>query len=124
MAKSLFRIIGGGNISGKIAALNQAYGRAYSRAVKRAGLLVQREAQKKTPVDTGLLRKSAKTAANGSGFDTEVQVSFSTNYAIYVHEDLEAYHEVGEAKFLERAATEQKPNIIAMVKQEVSSVNP
>lgn len=124
MASSLFRIINADKIAPKVKRLKAEYGRAYSRAIRRAGLLVQREAQKKTPVDTGLLRKSARTLANGSGFDTTVSVSFSTAYAIYVHEDLEAYHEVGQAKFLERAALENREEIIRMVKSEVANVQP
>jgi len=35
-----------------------------------------------------------------------VVVGFTQNYAIYVHENLEAYHLVGQAKFLEQPARE------------------
>ncbi len=44
-----------------------------------------------------LIAKSIKS-------DTEdVIVGFSQNYAIYVHENMEATHEVGGAKYLEKA---------------------
>lgn len=35
---------------------------------------------------------------------TGVKVGFSTAYAVHVHEDLEAHHQVGQAKFLEEPA--------------------
>jgi len=57
------------------------------------------------PVDTGALRRSAmahKPVINGT--QVTVSVSYDTNYAIYVHEDLSARHPHGNAKFLERPA--------------------
>lgn len=124
MTKSIFKIIGVDKVAPKMKTMSEAHGRAFNRALRRAGLIVQRAAQEKTPVDTGLLRKSARTEANGAGFRTEVTVSFSSAYAIYVHENLEANHPVGEAKFLERAAMEKKQDILDLVKNEVSSANP
>lgn len=35
-----------------------------------------------------------------------VKVGYAASYAIYVHEDLEAYHKTGEAKYLERPMRE------------------
>jgi hypothetical protein len=124
MTKSIFKVIGVDKVAPKLKAMSEAHGRAFNRALRRAGLLVQRAAQEKTPVDTGILRKSARTEASGAGFKTEVSVSFSSAYAIYVHEDLEANHEVGEAKFLERAAMEKKKEVLDLIKNEVSSANP
>lgn len=40
-----------------------------------------------------------------------VQVGFTVNYAIYVHENLKAFHPVGQAKFLETAARENETKI-------------
>lgn len=49
----------------------------------------------------------------------EVEVGHSAAYAIYVHEDLEARHKVGQAKFLEAAASAGMPAVIAAVKTDV-----
>jgi hypothetical protein len=59
---------------------------ATARGLKKAGLFLQRESQKLVPVDTGNLKNSAFTRATGKGFDTEVIVGFTAEYAIYVHE--------------------------------------
>jgi hypothetical protein len=39
-----------------------------------------------------------------------VTVGFTQHYAIYVHENLNAHHDVGEAKFLEKPARELSEN--------------
>lgn len=95
--------------------------KGFRRGLLAAGLFVQAEAQKKTPVDTGLLRNSARTEMRGSDLKSEVVVSFSTAYAIYVHEDPDAYHEVGEYKFLEKAAVQNKKQVIDLVNHHVKN---
>lgn len=46
-----------------------------------------------------LLEKKAKEASEAS-----VTVGFTQSYGIFVHEDLDAFHKVGQAKFLEQPA--------------------
>lgn len=78
------------------------------------GLIIQAEAQRRTPVDTGNLKGSAYTRkAPDDG--KAVEVGFGAAYAIYVHEDLQAFHDDGEAKYLENAAVEKGPEAIAAV---------
>ena len=57
--------------------------------------IVAEEADKLVPVDTGTLKNSQEI--------TDDSIIYTANYAIFVHEDLEAYHPHGEAKFLEKA---------------------
>lgn len=52
--------------------------------------------------------------------EAAVIVGYSTSYAIYVHEDMEAKHPIGQAKFLEqpaRTCQEQMRAIIATAVQ-------
>lgn len=116
---SLFKIIGIAELKRKMKQREAKRGRKFRQWLALAGLHIQRSAQKKCPVDTGLLRNSARTELDGVGIESECEVSFSTSYAIFVHEDLEAHHEVGEAKFLEKAVQEKKPEIIAMIKDKM-----
>jgi hypothetical protein len=51
------------------------------------------------------LREREREAKEASG--VTVAVGFSTGYAIYVHENLQSQHKVGQAKFLEQPAREQ-----------------
>lgn len=82
----------------------------------RAGLFLQRESQKIVPIDTNALRASAATRIEGSGLESSVIVSYGTEYAVYVHEDLNARHKPGKtAKFLTRPLHEKKKQIQAIV---------
>jgi len=90
-----------------------------ARGLKKAGLLVQRESQKIVPVDLGNLKASAFTRKMGSGLGVCVLVGYTASYAVYVHENLEAKHKPGKtAKFLEKAAKENKDNIIKIIAEE------
>ena len=47
--------------------------------------------------------------------DASVAVGFAADYAIYVHENLQAHHPVGQAKFLESAAREGEAQLRSIV---------
>jgi len=76
----------------KIKGMGPHIAKRYSNNVKRAGLLLLRHSNELVPIDTGVLRASGYTRAEGTGFDTVVYVGYTTNYALWVHEDLEAAH--------------------------------
>lgn len=83
----------------------------------KAGLFLQRESQKLVPIDTGALKASANTRIEGEGLDSSVVVSYGTEYAIYVHENLEAHHPVGQAKYLSTPLTEKREALQKIVIQ-------
>lgn len=69
------------------------------RSLKIALEILDR-AQAKVPVDTGFLKSTGKVVQVEDGFE----VRYDADYAIYVHENLEAQHpRGGQAKFLEDA---------------------
>jgi bacteriophage HK97-gp10 putative tail-component len=78
-----------------------------------AGLLIERESKPLVPVDTGNLRGSGYTRKSG---ELEVEVGYSAAYAVFVHEDLEAHHKVGQAKFLEQAVHENAGKVLDIVR--------
>lgn len=62
------------------------------------------------PID-GLSRVVAALRAKASKVQTgnvSVIVGFTASYALYVHENLQAYHPVGQAKFLEQPLRENR----------------
>ncbi len=122
---------------------NTQIGRGVARGLKRGGLLLQRASQEIVPVDKGPLKASAFTRnVGGSGFDTDIIVGYTAEYAVYVHEDLEAAHGAAfnekyakqiadsgnksfrsrgvnqQAKFLEQPARELRPVILKIIHQE------
>lgn len=82
---------------------------------------LQQKAQDLTPVDTGALRASAFTEAE-SGSNPSVIVGFEEEYAIFVHENLEAHHPVGQAKFLEQPLKENSDKYVKYVRDKVQEL--
>lgn len=75
------------------------------KALRSVGELIGTEAQRETPVDTGVLRASKLvTGPKKVRKDWEVRISFggaAAPYAVHVHENLSAQHTVGRSKYLE-----------------------
>lgn len=75
------------------------------------------EAKRRTPVDVtppmphpGLLRSTGHVdQPERSGRHISVTLSFGTEYAVYVHENLEAFHQIGQARFLSSVLEESQP---------------
>jgi hypothetical protein len=60
-----------------------------------------------------LRARAAKLTSDGA--KPEVTVGYTQNYAIYVHENLEAHHPVGQAKFLEDPARTLQKDLSRMI---------
>lgn len=77
-----------------------------------------KESMRRTPVDMGPLR--ASTEVLGPFYDNGIYCQIhvggpSAPYAVYVHENLEAHHPIGQAKFLESTIAESRPFMAARV---------
>lgn len=93
-------------------------------AIYQEAQIEMTEAKRRTPVKTGTLRASGLVARPvRSGRNISVTLSFggaAKDYAIYVHENLEAYHgnppfKGGQAKFLESTLDESAPYMRARI---------
>lgn len=76
------------------------------------------EMKARTPVRTGVLRASGRVEALRGSLG--VRWAFggpSIPYAIYVHENLEAFHRVGQAKYLESVLAESAPYLVDRVRR-------
>ena len=77
------------------------------------------EAKVRTPVYTGALRASGHvTPPLGQGLNVSVSLIFGgpgTEYAVPVHENMEAFHPTGQAKFLESVLLESAPHLAERV---------
>jgi hypothetical protein len=56
----------------------------------------------------------AKAAAAAKDENADVVVGFTANYALWVHENLQAIHPVGQAKFLEQPFRENQAKYTAI----------
>lgn len=83
---------------------------------------LQQKAQDLTPVDTGALRSSAFTESDRQGKNPSVIVGFEEEYSIFVHENLEAHHNIGQAKFLEQPLKENADKYVEYVRDKVQDL--
>ena len=88
------------------------------KGVMKAGTLIKNTAVTLTPLDTGNLRGSAYVAPLLYRNRPSVEVGFKTEYALYVHENLESHHPVGQAKFLETSIVREQKNALNIIAQE------
>lgn len=79
-------ITGVAGVLSNIKKANDKLAQGCANGLKKAGTKLQRASMLLVPVDTGNLKASAYTRAEGSGFKTEVFVGYTANYALFVHE--------------------------------------
>lgn len=112
------KIIGINKLKKKFAEAAEYKGHHFEKALLVAGMAIMGESIKHAPIDTGALRGSHRTSSEGSGYKTVVTVYCQTAYAIFVHENLEAYHKPGTwAKFLTRAVKSKKPEVMRLIRE-------
>ena len=87
-----------------------------SKGLNVAAALVKARSISKTPVDTGNL-KSSHYINFATPEHLGIEVGCTAYYAIYVHENLEAAHPTGQAKFLQAAIEESQYDIVEVVKK-------
>jgi hypothetical protein len=81
------------------------------RAIREEAEIEMGEMKERTPVRTGVLRASGRVEELGPG-EIGVRWAFggaAITYAVRVHEDLFAFHRVGQAKYLESVLVESAP---------------
>lgn len=83
--------------------LAQLFPRAAAQALNAVAETTMTDAKERTPVRYGILRASGKVSRMATAGKLEADLTFGTEYAIFVHERTELRHKTGEAKFLERA---------------------
>jgi len=115
---SMIRVTGVNKILSRLRAVTAAKAVNVGTRLKKAGLYVQRESQKIVPVDTAALKNTARTDSKGTGSNTDVIVHYGAGveYAVYVHEDMNAKHKQGKrAKYLEAIIREKKKEIFNII---------
>lgn len=87
----------------KLDELARKYPRALAGALYQEGAELLSDSLRRVPVEFGVLRSSGYVAPPTGLEEPVVEIGYGTDYAVPVHERTGAHHEVGEAKYLERA---------------------
>lgn len=83
------------------------------------------EVKRRTPVDTGELRASEhvvgpiRRPGSRSIYAMIVAGGPSAPYALFVHENLDAFHKIGQAKFIESTLNESRPFMAGRIARRV-----
>ncbi len=80
------------------------------------------DAKRRTPVDTGVLRDTGKVSRHATPRALRAELSYGTDYAVYVHERLNVRHKHGEPKFLERAVNETARTMAARLAEKLAAL--
>jgi hypothetical protein len=88
---------------------------AFQRGVRQAGYYVFQLTQAAVPVETGELKASGWMRFAGRGTTFTFTIGYSAEYAIYVHEDLTAYHPQGQAKYVEAPMRQARGTVNTMI---------
>lgn len=99
--------------------LREQFPDKFAAALYQEAQLEAKECKRVCPVDTGALRASIHVEGpfreGRRVWCTIVAGGPAEPYALIVHEDLDAYHANGEAKFIERPLAESAPYMPARI---------
>jgi hypothetical protein len=120
------QVKGGAALSRKLAKLGSSAIDVFGVALYQEAEIEMTEAKRRTPVKTGALRASgAVRRLSRVSRDLAVVLGFggpAVQYALRVHEDVEMFHRVGQAKYLESVLLESAPYIAARVAKRAQSL--
>jgi len=107
-------VTGIAEVNAQLARLWEQDQAASVQALREEAETIMTDSKQRVPVDTGVLRASGFVQPVEDG----VRLAYggaASDYAIYVHENLDANHPVGEAKYLERPVLEALPGLAERV---------
>lgn len=112
-----FRVSGSRKILRELEAAGPKMRDALAASIMVEGYEVWREGARRTPVEGGDLKRSWYVAppTGRSVEDISVELGVGKKYAIYVHENLMAFHEVGGPQFISSVVNERRRGYVRRV---------
>ncbi len=118
-----FRIAGVKALVANLTGIAAATPKNIAAALYREAQIEMTESKKRVPVDTGALRASGvvqKPVFDGKNISVTLGYGGpSVDYAFKVHEDLQAFHKVGQAKYLESVILESAPHLAERIAKRI-----
>lgn len=108
----------------RLEAIARANVEAAKEALRTEAEVEMTEAKERTPVRTGALRSSVRVEPSEDGLELKLKFGgTAAPYAVEVHENLGAFHHVGQAKFLESVLLESAPFLPERVARRMADEN-
>lgn len=101
---------------------------AVPEALKVEGQVEVAEAKRRTPVNTHALKDTVRLEGPDDNLRMRIVAGgqeargVDVDYAVYVHEDLDAHHEQGEAKFIESVVNESAPHMSQRLVKRIKTI--
>ena len=136
MAGPLIVVKGMQKVLANMKRANAQMASGFAVGARKGGHFLERESKKIVPRDTGNLVNTAFVRnMGGQGWDVDIHIGYTADYAVYVHEDLTKKHGSAynaayagkdqklrgpdqQAKFLEAPAKEFRTEIIRIIHKE------
>ena len=119
-----FRLTGVAAMAAKIRSVEASFRDNVAAALYAEANIELTESKRRVPVDTGILRASGHVQEPvWSGKSISVTLAYggdAEGYAVVVHEDLDAFHPHGSAKYLESVLKESQPHMKARVARRIN----
>lgn len=117
---------GANRLRAKFERIKKQFPDEVERALYQEAQVELTEVKRRTPVDTGELRASEHVVGplRRGLLGRKILVMIvaggpAAPYAVYVHEDLDAFHPVGQAKYIESVILESRPYMAARVAKRI-----
>ena len=91
--------------------LDRSWSKHASQQLQAGANQVLQDSNSQVPVDTGNLRQSGKVVMEETPRKITAEIEYTEDYAVFVHENLEARHTNGNAKFLQNAIVKNRRNL-------------
>ena len=110
MASDVFTVRGIDKVSAAVRRLAALYPLAAAQSLNEVAELTMTDAKDLTPYEHGVLKDTGKVSEQAVPAKLEAQLTFGTDYAVYVHEipPSRARHPHGQWKFLETAVNKRE----------------
>lgn len=103
-----FKLEGGPRIAARLKKYKRWYPKSFAAALYAEGFDLAAKSAQMVPIDQHILRPTLYVSKPKNLTHPVVEVGYNTYYAIYVHENKRAHHEVGTWGYLEKPFKKQK----------------
>lgn len=118
-----FKMRGQGEMATRVLNISRSSPKRFADGLYEEAKIEAKESERKTPVLSGALAATVRAeepVLKGRSISCAIAAGDDeVDYAVHVHEDLDAYHDNGEAKFIESTLRESAPFMLERIARRI-----